>query len=144
VDAGAPVVSGSASPLRHALYFIDVLACLLFCLTLALVGARFSREVTLPVDLPRLPESAAAGSALDALEIAVRVAPAGPELFYEGERVGFAELEARLAAAPPAAVVVRAEASALTRVIGAVHAAGVRDIQLAYERGAAEEPACCD
>jgi biopolymer transport protein ExbD len=137
-------MSGAASPLGYALYFIDVLACLLFCLTLALVGARFSREVTLPVDLPRLPESAAAGSALDAADIALRAAPAGPELFYEGERVSFEELEARLAGTPPAAVVVRAEASTLARVIGAVHAAGVRDIQLAYERGAAQEPACCD
>ena len=36
-------MSAPSSPLGLGLYFIDVLACLLFCLTLALVGARFAR-----------------------------------------------------------------------------------------------------
>jgi biopolymer transport protein ExbD len=104
------------SPLGLGLYFIDVLACLLFCLTLALVGARFGREVSVPLDLPR---SAAAGSDISGASIVVRSADGGLELFYEDERLSFQELEAR--------------------VIGAAHAAGVRDIRLAYEVARGEE-----
>ena len=115
------------------LYFIDVLACLLFCLTLALVDARFGREVTVPVDLPQLENSAAAGADLSGIEIVVRESPEGVEVFYEGEPVSVDALSARLAAAPPPAIVLRSEASLVTRVIGAAHAAGVHDIQLAYE-----------
>ena len=121
------------SPLGLGLYFIDVLACLLFCLTLALVGARFGREVSVPLDLPQLPRSAAAGSDISGAAIVVRSADGGLELFYEDESVSFQQLEARLTAAPPPSVVVRSEASAVARVIGAAHAAGVRDIRLAYE-----------
>ena len=128
------------SPLGLGLYFIDVLACLLFCLTLALVGARFGREVSVPLDLPRLPRSPAAGSELSGAAIAVRSGAGGLEFFYEDERVSFEELEARLSAAPPPAVVVRSEESAVARVIGVAHAAGVRDIRLAYEvTGSKEE-----
>ena len=110
----------AASPMSLGLYFIDILACLLFCLTLALVDARFGREVTVPVELPQLEKTAAAGTDLLGVEIVVREAPV--------EALG-----ARLADAPPPAIVVRSEASPVTRVIGAAHAAGVHDIQLAYE-----------
>jgi biopolymer transport protein ExbD len=127
------------SPLGLGLYFIDVLACLLFCLTLALVGARFGREVSVPLDLPRLPRGAAAGSELSGAVIALRSADAGLELFYEDERVSFQELEARLTAAPPPSIIVRSEESAVARVIGAAHAAGVRDIRLAYEVASGKE-----
>ncbi len=123
----------STSPLGFGLYFIDVLACLLFCITLALVGARFGREQTVEVDLPRAPESADGGSDLSSAEIAVREAPAGPEIFLEGEQIPIEELAARLAAALPPSVVVRSEESVLARVIAIAHAAGVHDIQLAYE-----------
>jgi hypothetical protein len=121
------------SPLGLGLYFIDVLACLLFCLTLALVGARFGREVSVPLDLPRLPPSSAAGSDISGAAIVVRSGQDGLEFFYEEERLSFQQLEERLSAAPPASVLVRSEESAVARVIGAAHAAGVRDIRLAYE-----------
>ena len=127
------------SPLGLGLYFIDVLACLLFCLTLALVGARFGREVSVPLDLPQLPRSATAGSDISGAAIVVRSADGGLELLYEDERVSFQELEARLTAAPQPSVIVRSETSAVARVIGAAHAAGVRDIRLAYEVASGEE-----
>jgi hypothetical protein len=126
------------SPLGLGLYFIDVLACLLFCLTLALVGARFGREVSVPLDLPRLPRSAAPGSDLSGAAIVVRSAQGGFEFFYEDEPLSFQELEARLTAAPPLSVIVRSEDSAVARVIGAAHGAGVRDIRLAYEEARGE------
>jgi hypothetical protein len=144
VGEGATLVSAPA-PLGFGLYFIDVLACLLFCLTLALVGARFGREVTVPVDLPRLERSGAAGTDLSGVEIVLLGAGDRPELFYDGERVGLDQLTSRLGAAPPPSVLVRSEDSVLARVIGAAHAAGVRDIQLAYEAG--KDPGgarCCD
>jgi biopolymer transport protein ExbD len=124
----------SASPMALGLYFIDVLACLLFCLTLALVGARFGREVTVPLELPTLPETSRVGADLAGATIALRDGEAGPELFFEGQPVSIEQLGERLAAAPPPAVVLRAETSLLTRVIGLAHAAGVHDIQLAYEQ----------
>ena len=127
------------SPLGLGLYFIDVLACLLFCLTLALVGARFGREVSVPLDLPRLPPSTAAGSDISGAAIAVRSGEDGLEFFYEDERVSFQQLEERLTSAPPPSVIVRSEESAVARVIGAAHAAGVRDIRLAYEVARGEE-----
>ena len=127
------------SPLGLGLYFIDVLACLLFCLTLALVGARFGRELSVPLDLSRLPRSAATGSDISGVAIAVRSGEDGLELFYEEERVSFQELQERLGAAPPPSVLVRSEDSPVVRVIGAAHAAGVRDIRLAYEMARGEE-----
>ena len=39
------------SPLGSGLYFIDVLACLLFCLALALVGARFGNEHSVEIEV---------------------------------------------------------------------------------------------
>ena len=122
------------------LYFIDVFACTLFCLTLALVGARFGHEVTVPVDLPRMDASAASGSDLSGPSIALRLREGEIELFFEDDPVSFEELTQRLRDAPPPSVVVRSEESMLARVIGAAHAAGVHDIRLAYEtaRGAEE------
>lgn len=139
-------MSASASPLGRGLYFIDVLACLLFCLTLALVSARFGREVTVPVELPTLPEteSPAAGADLSGATIVLRSSPSGGEVFYDGEPVSFEELATRLAEAPPPSVVVRSEASPLARVIGSAHAAGVHDIRLAYEEAESAEVPCCD
>jgi hypothetical protein len=127
------------SPLGLGLYFIDVLACLLFCLTLALVGARFGREVSVPLELPRLQRSAAAGSDIAGAAIVVRATEGGFEFRYEGERMSFQQLEKLLNAAPPPSVIVRSETSAVARVIGAAHAAGVRDIRLAYEVASGEE-----
>jgi len=126
-----------ASPMALGLYFIDVLACLLFCLALALVGANFRRETTVPLELPRLP--AAAGPDLPGVSIALRDGENGPELFYEGEPVTVGDLAERLAAAPPPSLVLRAETSVLTEVIGLAHAAGVHDIQLAYVRAKSGE-----
>ncbi|MBW2270549.1 MAG: hypothetical protein JRH16_18440 [Deltaproteobacteria bacterium] len=123
----------SASPMALGLYFIDVLACLLFCLTLALVNARFGREVTVPVELPRLVSDAATGMDLASVEVVLRASPGGVEAFYDSEPIALDALAARLAAEPPAALVVRSEQTPLTRVIGAAHEAGVHDIQLAYD-----------
>jgi biopolymer transport protein ExbD len=129
----------TSSPLGSGLYFVDVLACLLFCLSLALVGARFGREVTVPVELPRIERAQARGSETTAVAIAVRNRNGQSELFLEGEPLSLEELEARLASAPPPRVVVRPEDSLLARVVGAAHAAGVRDIELAYEAGLRRE-----
>jgi hypothetical protein len=117
------------------LYFIDVLACLLFSLTLALIDARFGREVTVPVELPRLESEAAPGTDLASAEVVLRAVPGGVEAFYDGEAMGLDALAAQLAAAPPLALLVRSEETPMTRVIGAAHAAGVHDIRLAYEAG---------
>jgi len=139
VDEGAPDVSAQPSPMGFGLYFIDVLACLLFCLTLALVGARFGREVTVPVELPRTQKSDAGGSDLSGASIVLRTRDGGLELFYEEDPVTFEELARRLDGAPPPSVVVHSERSALARLIGIVHGAGVSDIRLAYEVAREEE-----
>ena len=129
----------STSPLGFGLYFIDVLACLLFCITLALVGARFGRETSIPIDLPRL-EGDGPGAELSAPSIALRSEAGELRLFFDGEPLDFAQLAERLERDPPPSVVVRAEVSPLSRVIGIAHDAGVRDIALAYEvaRGGGE------
>ena len=135
-------MSASAAPMGRGLYFIDVLACLLFCVTLALVGARFGgREVTVPVELPKLPdaETSAAGADLSGATIVLKSSPDGAELYYDGEPLDFEALAARLAEATPPSVVVRSEASPLARVIGSAHAAGVHDIRLAYEEAEGAE-----
>lgn len=130
----------------RGLYFIDVLACVLFSLALALVGARFGREVTVPVELPTLPESdpSLAGADLSGATIVLRSTADGSEILYDGERLSWEQLAARLVEATPPSVVVRSEASPLSRVIGSVHAAGVHDIRLAYEEARAGEVPCCD
>ena len=124
----------STSLLGYGLYFIDVLACLLFSITLALVGARFGHEQTVPVELPELASAGGAGDALDGATITLRAEGDALELFFNDQRVGFDELAERLGRDLVPSVVVRSEESSLTRVIGIAHAAGVRDIQLAYEK----------
>jgi biopolymer transport protein ExbD len=127
------VSAQSTSLLGYGLYFIDVLACLLFCITLALVGARFGREQTVALELPRMERTDGGGSDLSGLTIALRGEGEALEIFLDDERVTIDELAARLTGAPVPSVVVRSETSSLTRVIGIAHAAGVHDIQLAYE-----------
>lgn len=127
-------MSAGRTPLGAGLYFIDVLACLLFCLVLALVGARFGREESVQLDLPELAASAQSGPALTEREVSLREGPDGePAIWLDGEPVTLGELEARLRDAPPPALLVRSEASLLSRVVGVAHAAGVREIGLAYE-----------
>jgi hypothetical protein len=127
------VSAQSTSLLGYGLYFIDVLACLLFCITLALVGARFGREQTVALELPRMERTDGGGSDLSGPSIALRGEGEALEIFLDGEPVTLDELATRLEGAPVPSVVVRSEASSLTRVIGIAHAAGVYDIQLAYE-----------
>jgi biopolymer transport protein ExbD len=127
------VSAQSSSLLGYGLYFIDVLACLLFCITLALVGARFGREQTVAVELPELARSEGTGSDLSGATITLRAEGDALEIFLDDERVGFDELAERLTSEQRPSVVVRSEESSLTRVIGIAHAAGVHDIQLAYE-----------
>ena len=122
----------SSSLLGYGLYFIDVLACLLFCVTLALVGARFGQEHTVELALPELERTLGTGSDLTGTTIALRTDGDALELTLDGERVSWDELASRLEGAPVPSVVVRAEASSLTRVIAIAHSAGVHDIQLAY------------
>jgi len=121
------------------LYFIDILACMLFCLTLALVGARFGTETTVPIDLPEL--ATAQGGApgdLIAAQLAVREEDTGAALYFDDERVSSGELADRLAAASFERVVLRLEPSLLTEVIAAVREAGVAQIDLAYQVEAQE------
>lgn len=120
------------SPVGFGLYFIDVLACLLFCLTMALVGARFGREQTVAVDLPRIERSDRSGPDLSSRTISLRSEGEQLEVFLGEARVSLEELDARLRSEPPPSVVVRAEESSLARVIAIAHDAGVHDIQLAY------------
>jgi biopolymer transport protein ExbD len=131
-------VSGSVTTPRSGLYFIDVLACLLFSLTLALVGARFASEHTVAIELPEAAPADDSGSALDALVVTIQPGAGGPALWVENEALDFAALEARLQSAPPAALLIRSEANAISRVIAIAHGAGVPDIQLAYETRSAE------
>jgi hypothetical protein len=121
-------MSPARSPLGYGLYFLDVLACTLFCLAFILVGARASREAAIPVELPRAPALPGPGSALPAASLVVR----DTGLWLDGEAVDAAELEARLRRAPPAALRVRSEDSPLLRAIAIAHAAGVLEIELAY------------
>ena len=123
----------SSSLLGYGLYFIDVMACLLFCITLILMGARFGHEVTAAVDLPRAQGTIAAGSDFSGPSIVLRQSDGATRIYFDDESVTLEQLETRLRAAPPRAVVVRAEETALSSVIALAHAAGVSDIQLAYE-----------
>ena len=123
----------SGAPLGRGLYFIDVLSCLVFGLTLALATARFGTEQTVEIELPEAERVQSRGSQLTAREIRVRSDANGVVLELDGELLSFEELEVRLRDAPPPAVVVRSEASVLGRVMALAHAAGVRDVELAYE-----------
>ncbi len=126
-------MSSSSPPLGYGLYFIDVLACLLFCLTLALVGARFGVETTIPIDLPDTDASPTSGSDVSAPSISLRAEQGETRIYLEGEPVTLEALAARLETDPPPSVVVRSEESTLARVIAVANEAGVLDIQLAYE-----------
>lgn len=126
-------MSAPTTPLGYGLYFIDVLACLLFCITLALAGARFGHEDSVAIELPELDRRGAPGAAVDAVSIAVRGQGDRLELFYRDEPIAIDALERLLRSDPPPAVVVRAEATGLSRVIALAHAAGVPDIRIAYE-----------
>ena len=126
-------MNGRRNPFGRGLYFLDVLACTLFCLAFTLVGARFSREVALPVELPRAAIRAGAGSELPAASLVMRGEAGAPELWLDGEPMDLAALAARLRDAPPAALRVRAEDSALARAIAVAHEAGVLSLEIAYE-----------
>ena len=89
-------MSRSGSPVGYALYFIDVLACLLFCIVLTLVGARFSRETTVAVDLPELDGSAGVAGRPDALSVTVLEEDGRARFFLEDRPVSFVELGAAL------------------------------------------------
>jgi biopolymer transport protein ExbD len=127
------VSAQTTSLLGYGMYFIDVLACLLFCITLALVGARFGREHTVAVDLPEIAKSDGRGGDVTGPSIVVRSTPDGVEILLDGVPVTLAALAAQLEGAPPPSVVVRSEESTLSQVIAVAHGAGVHDIRLAYE-----------
>ncbi|NNL68176.1 MAG: biopolymer transporter ExbD [Myxococcales bacterium] len=127
-------MSGNGSPVGYALYFIDVLACLLFCITLTLVGARFSSETMVPVDLPELAPTAGTVGRDEAISVTLRE-ERGEVRFYLGDRaVSFQALGDAFRREPKPTVRIRAEETALARVIGLAHENGVHDIELAYER----------
>jgi len=127
------VSAQSTSLLGYGLYFIDVLACLLFGVTLALVGARFGQERTVAIDLPDVAQARGVGADVPSATITLRAEGDALEVFLNGDPIGFDELAERLERDSVPSVVVRSEESSLTRVIGIAHAAGVHDIQLAYQ-----------
>ncbi len=131
-------MSAGRAPLGAGLYFIDVLACLLFCLVLALVGARFGQEHSVELDLPELTSSETGGASLTERQITLRERDGRVEVWLDGEPLSLEELALRLEAETPPSVVVRSEASLLSRVVGIAHDAGVRQIELSYQvdRGA--------
>ena len=126
-------MSARSSPLGSGLYFIDVLACLLFCLALALVGARFGTERSVEIEVPSGGDAAAPGAALNGWEIRVEGQGETTRVFLEGEPIPVEALEARLRDTPPPSIVLYSDASALARLIASAHAAGVHDVELAYE-----------
>ncbi len=126
-------MSAGRAPLGAGLYFIDVLACLLFCLVLALVGARFGHEHSVELDLPELASAHEGGASLTERQIALRERDGRVEVWLDGEPLSLEELALRLEAETPPAVVVRSETSLLSRVVGIAHAAGVRQIELTYD-----------
>lgn len=133
MSAGPTGADAGRAPLGAGLYFIDVLACLLFCLVLALVGARFGTEHSVELDLPELASGGESGPSLTEREIALRERDGKVEVWLDGEAVSLEDLALRLEAETPPAVVVRSETSLLSRVVGVAHDAGVREIELAYE-----------
>ena len=134
-------MSRRGSPLGTGLYFIDVLACLLFSLALVLTAARFGREHAVEVVLPESAGEADVGAELPALAITVRTEGDEAQVYLEDEPVALDVLAARLAESPPSAVVVRSEATPLARVIAAAHEAGIEEIGMAVSErtGAPEE-----
>jgi hypothetical protein len=135
-------VSAAKAPLGFGLYFIDVLACLLFSITLALATARFDTEQSVAVQLPTLEGSEHApdlAPELGAQWITLREEEEGVQLYLDDVPLTLAALSARLEAAPPPAVILRSEASLLAELIGVAHSAGVPDVQIAYEQRVEEE-----
>jgi hypothetical protein len=136
-------VSTHRTPLGFGLYFIDVLACTLFSITLALVGARFDREERVSVQLPAIERSRRAADAapeLVAQSVTLREEPSGMRIYLGEEPISLAALTARLQAAPPPSLVVRSEQSMLAQVIALAHTAGVHDVQVAYEPASEGRP----
>ncbi len=126
-------MSAGRAPLGAGLYFIDVLACLLFCLVLALVGARFGQEHSVELDLPELARAPEGGASLTERQITLRERDGRVEVWLDDEPLSLEELALRLEAETPPSVVVRSETSLLSRVVGIAHDAGVRQIELTYE-----------
>jgi biopolymer transport protein ExbD len=129
-------MSAAKAPLGFGLYFIDVLACMLFSITLALATARFDSEQHVAVQLPSIEDSEHSSDAapqLGAQWVTLREEASGMQLYLGEEPVTLAALSSRFRAAPPPALILRSEASVLAEVIGMAHAAGVADVQLAYE-----------
>ena len=129
----------STSLMGYGVYFIDVLACLLFCLVLALVGARFGHEQTVDLDLPRMASSEQAGADLDGPTLVVRSEAGGVQVLLDGVSLSVKQLEEHLRVATPSSLVLRMERSPLSDVVAAAHAAGVHEIRLAYDAGPKEE-----
>jgi hypothetical protein len=125
-------MKAAGAPLGYGLYFLDVLACTLFCLAFTLVAARPASEVAVAIELPRASDVRMPGTGLPAASLVVRGSLAAPELLLDGEAIDLASLEVRLRAAPPAALRIRSEDSPLARAVAAAHAAGVPEIELAY------------
>ena len=120
------------------LYFIDIFACTLFCLSLALVGARFSREHAIEIELPTAAESRSVNArramgAVTPIAVTLRASQGRTEMFWEDEPITQAGLRERLAAAQPEELLFRLEASEFTQAVALAQDAGVRDIQIAYE-----------
>jgi len=129
------------SPVGFGLYFIDVLASLLFAITLALSSARFSHETTVPVNLPELAGEAGRGAAPETVSVTIRREDGRARYYLEDRALSFEALGARLRAAPPEALQIRAEETALGRVIGLAHESGIHDIELAYQTRRGEREA---
>jgi biopolymer transport protein ExbD len=124
-------MSQSGAHVGVGLYFIDVLACLLFSLALVLTAARFGRESSVEVLLPESNGGSAPGAELPALAITVRSEAGQSRVYLEDEAVEWETLVARLRALEPVAVVVRSEATPLARAIAAAHDAGITEIGMA-------------
>jgi biopolymer transport protein ExbD len=139
-------MSESKAPLGFGLYFIDVLACMLFSITLALAGARFDQVEHVSVQLPPMERSEAsldAAPELAAQSITLRQEEGNMQIYLGEDPVTLDTLTRRLESAPPPAVVLRSEQSLLAQVIAVAHSAGVHDVQVAYESVPAQpgEPA---
>ena len=129
-------MSESKAPLGFGLYFIDVLACMLFSITLALAGARFDRVEPISLQLPPIERSEAsldAAPELAAQSITLRQEEGTMQIYLGEDPITLDALSERLEGAPPPAVVLRSEQSLLARVIAIAHSAGVHDVQLAYQ-----------
>lgn len=133
-------MSAALPGLGRGLYFVDVLACLLFCLTLALVGARFDAERSVEVELPSLRSPGTPGAELVAASLTLRGEGEALEILLDGEPLSVDELRSRWAGQPPLAVLVRAEDSPLGRLVGLAHEVGVEKILLAYRPPQGELP----